>query len=99
MHKKESLKRITLRTELVPVRSSTKSLVTRNPLNDRASEEILFDGGLKLTLNPEMGSKESLNSMGSDLGVVYEPGKKRRNRSVLPPLLKKMESGNREEIK
>lgn len=95
MQKKDSLKRIALKTELMPIRSSTKSLVTKNILNEAPQEEVVFDGGLKLTLNPEK-SKEHLSSGDA---IVYEPGKRRKNRMFLPPLVKNQEAGNREEIK
>jgi hypothetical protein len=104
MHKKDSLKRIAQRTELIPIRSSNKSLVTKNILNNEEkeiAEEIVFDGGLKLTLNPEKSKDRFSDGValpdGSD--IMYEPGKRKKQRTFLPPLGKNKETGNREEIK
>lgn len=51
IRKKDSLMKLARLTETIPERASTNSLVKKNMLNEH-QEEILFETGLKLTLNP-----------------------------------------------
>lgn len=56
IRKKDSLQKLARLADIIPGRTSSKSLVTKNILNEH-QEEIVFETGLKLTLNPEKGEE------------------------------------------